>query len=532
MNKRKSRLRLSGILLGVAGMVICGLGFQYVEGKSEAPAQNQPDQFRADIITIDTIKAFGSLERPEVAFLHDAHVDALVKMNKDCTACHLKKDNRLSTKFKRLEDTGKNGLMDLYHESCLGCHKEMAAESQKTGPTEECGYCHRTDSLYISDRQPMGMDKSLHFRHTKALDNKCERCHHEYDEANKKLIYVKNQEGTCRYCHGLQTVADRISMQSASHIACIDCHRNRLDEKLSAGPFMCAGCHDPESQKKIKKIFPVPRIERNQPDMVYVKKDNKDPYMGLDTYLSPKMAMVPFNHKLHETATDTCYVCHHANMTACNSCHTLAGSKEGQQVTLDQAMHQVNSDHSCIGCHTSRQERSQCYGCHVSLPVNRTQQKEDCTKCHRGPSPDESNPPEPMMFDESGQTLPANIPVADEDIPEKVTIKGLTNSYEPVEFPHRKIVRAIEDKIKNDGISNYFHGEKETLCQGCHHNSPPAIKPPNCGSCHGKPFEENDLFKPGLTAAYHGQCMGCHSQMKIEKPVNTDCTGCHAEKIS
>ena len=34
--------------------------------------------------------------------------------------------------------------------------------------------------------------------------------------------------------------------------------------------------------------------------------------------------------------------------------------------------------------------------------------------------------------------------------------------------------------------------------------------------------------KPGLMGAYHLQCMGCHKEMGMEKPVS--CTDCHKEK--
>jgi hypothetical protein len=116
------------------------------------------------------------------------------------------------------------------------------------------------------------------------------------------------------------------------------------------------------------------------------------------------------------------------------------------------------------------------------------------------------------------------------DIPKKVVIKKLVDRYEPVEFPHRKVFRALEKKIDGDKLAAYFHLEEGTLCRGCHHHTPPAKKPPRCGFCHGKPFDERDLFQPGLKGAYHRQCIGCHDKMGIEKPVSVDCTGCHAEK--
>ena len=35
---------------------------------------------------------------------------------------------------------------------------------------------------------------------------------------------------------------------------------------------------------------------------------------------------------------------------------------------------------------------------------------------------------------------------------------------------------------------------------------------------------------PGLKAAYHQQCMGCHREMGLEKPAATECAACHQEK--
>jgi hypothetical protein len=118
----------------------------------------------------------------------------------------------------------------------------------------------------------------------------------------------------------------------------------------------------------------------------------------------------------------------------------------------------------------------------------------------------------------------------DQDIPETVIIDELADQYQPVRLPHRKIVKSLFNNIKNNKLANYFHHEKGTMCQGCHHNSPAAKKPPKCASCHGRPFNAKDAFKPGLMAAYHRQCMECHKAMNIKKPVSTNCTACHAKK--
>jgi hypothetical protein len=118
----------------------------------------------------------------------------------------------------------------------------------------------------------------------------------------------------------------------------------------------------------------------------------------------------------------------------------------------------------------------------------------------------------------------------DEDIPEKVIIKDLSDKYEPVELPHRKMIKTLLTNIKDNKMAGYFHAEKGTVCQSCHHNSPIDKKPPRCGSCHSKPFDKNALTRPGIKGAYHQQCMECHTILNLEKPKATACTECHKEK--
>jgi len=136
---------------------------------------------RADIIRIDNMKTFGALERPPVLFLHQKHTEALAEKNKDCTACHLVENKRLVPKYMRLENTTRQAVMDIYHVNCLACHQETADAGQKSGPLV-CGECHKDRPDLVSIWQSIGMDKSLHYRHVKAQNEKCERCHHQYNE--------------------------------------------------------------------------------------------------------------------------------------------------------------------------------------------------------------------------------------------------------------------------------------------------------------------------------------------------------------
>jgi hypothetical protein len=306
MEKGKSGLRSAGIFVTVAMISILSMGLGV---RGVPPSSDEADNIRADMITIDYLKTFGKLERPAVVFLHDKHTAALEKQNKDCMTCHLSENNRLGPKFKRLKDTHKTEVMDIFHTQCTACHREMAANDEKSGPVS-CGDCHKEEITIRSSRQPMGMDKSLHYRHAKAHDNKCEKCHHEYNDQTQKLYYQEGQEGTCRYCHGKTTEEKKVSMRLAAHLSCIDCHRKTLEKNQSAGPVDCSGCHELQEQKMIEVVQKVPRIKRNQPDIVFVKKIG-----SVDEISNPKtqarMKAVPFSHVAHEDYNDSCRVCHH-----------------------------------------------------------------------------------------------------------------------------------------------------------------------------------------------------------------------------
>ena len=552
---KKGRSRRLGMAVLAVMCLICGYGVLHAIEQHA----NDSGNHRADVITINTLKVFGDLERPEVTFLHDKHTEAMEKQKKDCTTCHLSDDSfkiipdtlnaafssidPLSPKFKRLRDAGRKEVMDIYHDNCIGCHKEMASPLQKTGEKAVsktgpivCTECHRTEGVPQLKREPMGLDKSLHFRHAKSQEKKCEQCHHEYDAFNKKLVYVKDKEEGCRYCHRAETRTENnvklISMRLASHISCIGCHRKQLHDKKKAGPETCAGCHDADGQKKIEVLAEVPRMERKQPDATLVKTDRKE--------LTGRMNYVPFDHKAHEGYNNTCRACHHEKLSTCSECHTLTGSKEGGYINLEQAMHKAGAEQSCTGCHGEKQAKKECAGCHYMMsPFKMDQAADTCATCHMN-SPEttvktgKTPIPEDLEAEKklAAQLLAARKPVKgtlpEKDIPEKVVIKSLADKYEPVDFPHRKIVTALAKGVEQSKMATYFHTQKETLCQGCHHNSPASAKPPVCGSCHGKNFEKEGSLKPGLIAAYHQQCMGCHREMEMEKPMG--CTECHKEK--
>ncbi|HBE95102.1 MAG TPA: cytochrome C [Desulfovibrio sp.] len=552
--KARPLLKWAGILCAFAAVSVFCIeagGANETKGSAERP----------DVIRIETMAAYGKLELPPVAFPHDKHSDAVKKAGKDCTACHKEENGKLSLKFMRVKDGGAAALKSAYHDNCLACHKQTAAKGQKAGPQDgECRACHNPKAP-AGTQLDMGFTNVLHYRHSGSKDiaspsgdkDNCGRCHHEYDKAAKKTLWAKGKEGTCRYCHldapkQDQTLGVEVkSFRQAAHNDCVLCHQSMEAKKIASGPVRCAGCHGTEAQKAIKdnnkkaleKVGELPRMKRNQPDaaVISVNVDKAAVAEGAKIYA---MRPVPFDHKTHEQQNDTCRACHHKSLDSCTKCHTTQGTKDSNFVTLEQAMHRMETQRSCAGCHQTRQAEPKCAGCHKASDKVKKPEPQTCAKCHAEPVAgmpaldpaalstmkieEEKTLAEPYL---SARKMEAQI-YAQDDIPEKVMIKGLVDEYEPSELPHRKIVMTLLKNMKDDKLAGFFHSDQGTVCRGCHHNSPVSKTPPSCASCHAKPFSAKEPARPGLKAAYHDQCMGCHKAMKLEKPVATDCNnGCH-----
>ena len=504
---------------------------------------------RPDVISITAMSAFGRLERPQVVFLHDLHTRALVSESSDCLFCHLNEDGSLSLSFKQYQTKGaseisdKIALMDLYHQNCTGCHRERLFENKKSGPIT-CGGCHAIDSRTMSSARPVGFDRLLHYRHEKAAGGKCGTCHHAYDKDTGKLFYDKGKEGTCRYCHKASDQDNRISFKKAAHMACIACHQEKEAAKKTSGPVACRGCHDESEIRRIKKEDAVPRMKRNQPDSVFVKRfDPVGKGTGAKAEMPEasdyRMAFVPFDHKRHETAENTCRVCHHAAMAPCARCHPLKGLHGEESVNLEQAMHQHDGRSGCVGCHnTYKKTTDACRGCHGLMAGKEGPDENQCGTCHVAQIPANSKYSDLSAFAANRQKAAAILAsnkkavvlLPDGAVPETVTIDVLENKYFPAELPHGRIITTLQKNMSGNRLASAFHKEEKKTCKACHHHSPESLRPPKCVSCHAKVYRQNEIQTPGLKGAYHQQCMGCHRDMGIVAPARTDCSACHKEK--
>ena len=138
MRKGSVDLKTIGMLLAIVLVCVFGIGAAVADKPTGDSMVGG-----ADLIIIDSMKALGPLERPPVAFFHSRHTEALAKISRDCSVCHLADDKgRLSPKFKRLSDTDRQAVNDTYHINCIACHRELTDKKLKSGP-QTCGGCHQ-----------------------------------------------------------------------------------------------------------------------------------------------------------------------------------------------------------------------------------------------------------------------------------------------------------------------------------------------------------------------------------------------------
>lgn len=452
---------------------------------------------------------FGAMQRPAVEFDHGAHTKALEQ--EGCTTCHTLDDTGLNPVLaSTLNIDEREKQIDLFHDTCMGCHGHRAAAGTKGGPVT-CGECHERREPGVSKRLAMAFDYSLHARHVLVYPEKCDRCHHVYDEVEKKLSYEKGKEEACRACHGAVDVEKNLSLANASHRRCIACHLDRARRQLDGGPIECVGCHDAAKVGEIKRLEDIPRLVRGQADSLWVKAPGST------------SAMVAFNHSSHEPDQVFCTTCHHARLRSCAECHGLTSAADGGGVTLERAHHMETSGYSCVGCHRRATNNRDCAGCHEG--VNLSTGQGGCRVCHGGSRRSAEEPP-PLQAGSPQLAVLGALPASSDDFPEKVKIDVLADTYEGSEMPHLKIVSRLDTPIRSSTLARQFHGTVEAMCAGCHHHSPVGERPPRCSACHGETAAAT-LDKPGLKVAYHRQCVGCHVAMHIAKQ---GCTDCHASK--
>ena len=116
--------------------------------------------------------------------------------------------------------------------------------------------------------------------------------------------------------------------------------------------------------------------------------------------------------------------------------------------------------------------------------------------------------------------------------PKAPGLKDMKHRYMVLDSPVVKTPKEPFDDVY--GPVRFMHAKHAAVlgdCLTCHHYRPKdekASETVRCSACHQQSFNPDLLGRPGLKAAYHQQCMGCHDEMK-NGPVG--CTDCHAKNV-
>jgi hypothetical protein len=131
----------------------------------------------------------------------------------------------------------------------------------------------------------------------------------------------------------------------------------------------------------------------------------------------------------------------------------------------------------------------------------------DCKQCHVCDTPTKADP----CLIECPRYKIEVVRHSPDEGPDNLVIdklKGENDLYTPVNFSHR------------------LHSEMSLMsggCAACHHFNPPG-KIVECSTCHSAQRQRTELNKPDLKAAFHRQCMDCHSSWDDD----VKCVDCHA----
>jgi hypothetical protein len=410
-----------------------------------------------------------------------------------CKGCHPsaeKTEENAKTSYEYVAWRGmpdRQALMDAYHGKCMKCHYEGETEAGKKVRALSCGECHTGEAKGPAEWYQPVFD---HFPHLDAMEKGCDTCHHEYDEQQKKLVYVKGHEQACGKCHKDKPEENRDSLRNVGHASCIGCHEKEYEAgNIKMDPYTCRGCHRPEAQKPaLAPVEIVARTYQAQPGQLLISYPN--------SILPP----VPFDHQKHDPKKDCTKCCHNFHVrtlvstdmgfketaSSCENCHKQSDvSVRPGCLQADMIYHDKESPNSCIGCHIQKNKEE----------PKKEQRPVACKGCHK----EEPTASERPDYQE---------PVDTEKGPETSIIARISNKYLPVKFPHLQHTKMI------------------TNCDPCHHHGPQNQKPA-CYTCHGEPMDFMKLTKPRLISAYHRMCMGCHQDMGTG-PVA--CTKCHEER--
>lgn len=215
--------------------------------------------------------------RPIKRFSHNL-LDA--KLQKQCSSCHDKQDDKLHRKLG--EDCGQCHTQQEWkpatfrHKSlapdvlkqCENCHEVPRDEEHNRFKTVSCATCHGYDDW-----------EATHFKHTKLAAAELKQCLNCHDKP-KDDRHRKFKEG-CDSCHGYndwEAVDFKHSKLPPAELKqCQTCHETPTDSMHRKVEGKCADCHSQEAWKPAKfdhsKYFRFDRRHRKDCDTCHENND-------------------------------------------------------------------------------------------------------------------------------------------------------------------------------------------------------------------------------------------------------------------
>lgn len=434
------------------------------------------------VVRIGMPESLEHFTRPFALFDHEGH--AVAGGTAGCPECHgTGSDGIFKSKvveYSQNDDPEK--VTREYHEFCDRCHGK---ESEKP---LDCDGCHDTAKLYrASQWTAPEITLAQHDKMIKYVNGDCAQCHHGY--AKEKIDGGERFEFLCRACHLSSATPGAQSMKQVAHTTCISCHIKAIKDVGRGGPTECAPCH-PGAGAKMKYVVDmseVPRLEAGQKDSVYLKVEGAT------------MGGVTFNHKGHEEDVRSCRTCHHKSMQDCSNCHTLTEATGGGGMITPEAFMELNSPHSCIGCHERQKKKNRCSYCHSGMPARASDNS--CAVCHAEENPEAAE--KKILAAEPDGSVPENLPDS------FMVGEGATN-FEPVFFPHGMIIKTLRADIGKSSLAGAFHEGHNVICQKCHHTSGESGTYDKCSSCHPLKASKAGKGKISMAEALNIMCVECH----------------------
>ncbi len=120
---------------GIMGILVIGVLVGFLTVSLAGPP---------DVIKIE--HKYTAKKKGPVTLSHTKHVK---EYKVACTECHHKWQKEKEKQPKKCSDCHKEkkegkvlSLKRAFHKNCMGCHKNLAKQGKKTGPTTKCSKCH------------------------------------------------------------------------------------------------------------------------------------------------------------------------------------------------------------------------------------------------------------------------------------------------------------------------------------------------------------------------------------------------------